>query len=74
VSLWRVADPVARHQMERFYRELGRAPNEKARALRRAQLDTIRALRQHRLLAPSGRAIPEDPAYWAPFVLIGEPR
>lgn len=73
VSLWRVADPVARHQMETFYRELGRAPKSKARALRRAQLDTIRALREGRLVLPSGRALPEDPAYWAPFVLIGEP-
>jgi CHAT domain-containing protein/tetratricopeptide (TPR) repeat protein len=74
VSLWRVADPVARRQMERFYAALGDGLSAKAAALRRAQLGTIADLRRGRLRTPSGRPLPEDPAYWAPFVLVGEGR
>jgi CHAT domain-containing protein len=74
VSLWRVADPVARFQMERFYRVLIENRGDKAAAIRQAELDTIRALRGSRLKAPSGRALPEDPRLWAPFVLVGEAR
>ncbi|MBZ0100714.1 MAG: CHAT domain-containing protein [Thermoanaerobaculia bacterium] len=73
VSLWRVADEVAFFQMERFYREL--APGaDRAGALRTAQLATLAALRARELRTPSGRPIPESPAYWAPFVLVGETR
>ncbi len=74
VSLWRVADSVTRFQMERFYRALIDTGGDKAAAIRRAELDTIRALRQSRLRAPSGRALPESPQLWAPFVLVGEAR
>jgi len=74
VSLWRVADLPTRFQMERFYRELGANGGDRARALRVAQLATLGALRRGELLSPSGRPIPEAPAYWAPFVLLGEPR
>lgn len=74
VSLWRVADSVTRFQMERFYRALIDTGGDKAAAIRRAELDTIRALRGSRLHAPSGRALPEDPQLWAPFVLVGEAR
>lgn len=68
VSLWRVADEAARYEMERFYRGLAAGP---AQALRRAQLDTLQALRAGRIRTPSGQVLPEDPAYWAPFVLVG---
>lgn len=74
VSLWRVADSVTRFQMERFYRALIETGGDKARAIRRAELETIRELRHSRLLAPSGRALPEEPLLWAPFVLVGEAR
>ncbi len=74
VSLWRVADSVTRFQMERFYRALLDTGGDKAASIRRAELDTIRALRESRLRAPSGRPLPEDPRLWAPFVLIGEAR
>jgi CHAT domain-containing protein len=74
VSLWRVADPIARYQMERFYRSLIRTNGDKAAAIREAELDTIRALRASRLTAPSGRPLREDPRLWAPFVLVGEAR
>lgn len=74
VSLWRVADSVAGFQMERFYRALIETGGDKAAAIRRAELDTIRALRRSRLRAPSGRALREDPRLWAPFVLVGEAR
>jgi CHAT domain-containing protein len=72
VSLWRVADSVTRFEMERFYQELIASDGAKAKALRRAQLDTIAALRAGRLTSESGKTLPEDPAYWAPFVLVGE--
>jgi CHAT domain-containing protein len=74
VSLWRVADAVARFQMERFYAALIRDGGDKASALRQAQLETIGALRGSELRAPSGRPLPEDPLLWAPFVLVGEAR
>ena len=46
---------------------------EEAAALREAQLAPLRALRAGDLLAPSVRPLPESPAFWAPFVLLGEP-
>ena len=73
VSLWRVADLPTRFQMERFYRALAKNGGDRARALRDAQLATLRALRAGELLTPSGRPLPDSPAYWAPFVLLGEP-
>jgi CHAT domain-containing protein/tetratricopeptide (TPR) repeat protein len=73
VSLWRVADVVGQFQMERFYQALA-AGDDKARALDRAQLDTLAALRQGELHTPDGRILLPTPALWAPFVLVGEPR
>ncbi|MEW6364511.1 MAG: CHAT domain-containing tetratricopeptide repeat protein [Acidobacteriota bacterium] len=73
VSLWRVADVVAQFQMERFYRELA-SGGDRTRALRSAQLATLAALRAGALRTPSGHPIHESPLYWAPFVLVGEPR
>lgn len=73
VSLWRVADIPTRQQMEQFYRALARNGGDRAGALQEAQLATLQALRHGRLHTPSGRPIPESPAFWAPFVLVGEP-
>jgi CHAT domain-containing protein/uncharacterized protein HemY len=72
VSLWRVADIMANSQMEQFYRALKRTGGHKAAALRQAQLETLRKLRQHRLRTPSGKPLAEHPIFWAPFILIGE--
>jgi CHAT domain-containing protein len=72
VSLWRVEDSVTRYQMVRFYRELWRNGNHGAAALRRAQLDTLAALRARQLRDEHGQPLPPHPAYWAPFVLLGE--
>jgi CHAT domain-containing protein/tetratricopeptide (TPR) repeat protein len=74
VSLWRVADIPTRFQMERFYRALDGNGGDRAAALRDAQLATLAALRRGALRAPSGRPLPDSPAHWAPFVLLGEPR
>jgi CHAT domain-containing protein len=67
-----VADIVTKSQMEQFYRALKRNGGNKAAALRQAQLETLRKLRQNRLRAPSGRSLREHPIFWAPFILIGE--
>jgi len=72
VSLWRVEDSVTRYQMVRFYRELWRNGHRGAAALRRAQLDTLAALRARQLRDAQGKVLPPHPAYWAPFVLLGE--
>jgi CHAT domain-containing protein/tetratricopeptide (TPR) repeat protein len=74
VSLWRVADVVAKSEMERFYRALKRNGGNKAAALREAQLEILRRLRQSRLRTPSGQPLREHPIFWAPFILIGEAR
>jgi CHAT domain-containing protein/tetratricopeptide (TPR) repeat protein len=75
VSLWDVADAPTSRLVPAFYRAwLGGA--DKARALRTAQLGLIRDLRAGRVTVatPAGPlAIPEDPAFWAGFILLGEP-
>lgn len=70
VSLWRVSDLVGRFQMSRFYESLadGIAPT---RALRRAQLDTLAALRRGEIRTPGGQPLNESPLFWAPYVLVG---
>lgn len=72
VSLWRVSDVVASFQMEAFYRALRSGGWSVAAALRDAQLATREALREGRLRGDDGRALPDHPALWAPFVVIGE--
>jgi CHAT domain-containing protein len=59
----------------RFYRSWQRS-QDKASALRTAQLALLRALRAGQISAdtPAGRfVVPEHPALWSPFVLIGRP-
>ncbi|MGL4497726.1 MAG: CHAT domain-containing protein, partial [Planktothrix sp.] len=61
--LWLVKDSATAPVMIEFYRLLQQEQTNKAEALRQAQL----ALLQNRLL-------PDDyshPAYWAPYVLVG---
>jgi CHAT domain-containing protein len=72
VSLWRVSDVVASFQMEAFYRALRSAGRGPAAALREAQIATRQALREGRLRGDDGRVLPDHPALWAPFVVIGE--
>ncbi|HZW75773.1 MAG TPA: CHAT domain-containing protein, partial [Caldimonas sp.] len=75
VSVWDVADAPTSHLLPAFYRAwLGGA--DKASALRAAQLELIRELRAGRVRTKTSLgqiAIPEDPAFWAGFVLLGEP-
>jgi len=75
VSVWDVADAPTSRLLPAFYRAwLGGA--DKANALRAAQLELIRDLRAGRVRTntPVGEiVIPEDPAFWAGFVLLGEP-
>jgi CHAT domain-containing protein len=60
-SLWRVDDDSTAILMEEFYRALlARGGDGKAETLR----DARRALREKQ----------PDPWYWAPFVLLGDPR
>ncbi|MDP9121590.1 MAG: CHAT domain-containing protein, partial [Acidobacteriota bacterium] len=61
VSLWDIDDESTSGLMVRFYKELGQS-HDKAAALRGAKLETIR------------QGAFADPYYWAPFILIGEPR
>lgn len=61
VSLWQVDDSSTAELMVGFYRHLDQDP-DKAESLRRSKLEMIR----------QGRYA--HPYYWAPFILIGEPR
>jgi CHAT domain-containing protein/Tfp pilus assembly protein PilF len=61
VSLWNVVDGPTPELMLDFYRELDHLQN-KAQALRAAKLLMI------------SRKTYSHPSYWAPFILLGEPR
>lgn len=61
VSLWNVIDSPTPELMLDFYRNLDR-PRDKAEALQGAKLAMI------------GRGVYAHPSYWAPFILLGEPR
>jgi CHAT domain-containing protein len=58
-TLWTVYDPATAVLVPEFYRQLGDPRLSKAQALRRAQLSV---LRDERLV---------HPAYWSPFLIIG---
>jgi len=58
-SLWFVNDESTARMVEGFYEYLGNAENSKARALQLAQIQLIRDERF------------SHPAFWAPFLLIG---
>ncbi len=61
VSLWNVTDGPTPELMLDFYRDLDRR-QEKAQALQAAKLAMI------------ARGDYPHPSYWAPFILLGEPR
>jgi CHAT domain-containing protein len=75
VSVWDVADQPTNQLLPAFYRAWLTGA-DKASALRTAQLALIRSLRagQVKVTLPAGTfVLPEDPAFWAAFVLLGEP-
>jgi CHAT domain-containing protein len=75
VSVWDVADQPTNQLLPAFYRAWLNGA-DKASALRTAQLGLIRSLRagQVKVTLPAGTfVLPEDPAFWAAFVLLGEP-
>jgi CHAT domain-containing protein/tetratricopeptide (TPR) repeat protein len=74
-SLWDVADEPTYQLVAQFYR-LRLAGKDKSHALRLAQLSVLHRLRAGRVVVhtPAGRVtLPEDPVFWAGFVLQGEP-
>ncbi|MGE5244075.1 MAG: CHAT domain-containing protein [Betaproteobacteria bacterium] len=75
VSLWDVADEPTNRLLPAFYRAwLGGA--DKAAALRTAQLHLLAELRAGRVRVHTrigDVVLPEDPTFWAGFVLLGEP-
>jgi CHAT domain-containing protein len=75
VSVWDVVDAPTSQLLPAFYRSwLGGA--DKDRALRAAQLRLIADLRAGKVRVPSPigeLVLPEDPIFWAGFVLLGEP-
>ncbi|HEX4593710.1 MAG TPA: CHAT domain-containing protein, partial [Bryobacteraceae bacterium] len=77
-TLWDVADQPTAQLIEDFYRSLSSArKNGKSEALRQAQLHLLRSLRsgQMRVDTPFGALpLPEDPTFWAGYVLLGEPQ
>jgi CHAT domain-containing protein len=76
VSVWDVADSPTNRLLPAFYRAwLGGMAKDAA--LRTAQLKLIADLRAGRVTVHTkiGNAVlPEDPAFWAGFVLLGEPQ
>ena len=75
VSLWDVADGPSSRLLPMFYRTW-LAGTSKARSLRRAQLQLLADLRAGtvRVETKAGPVVlPERPAFWAGFIVIGEP-
>ena len=58
-TLWTVYDPATALLVPEFYRQLGDRRLSKAQALRRAQLSVL------------GDERLAHPAYWSPFLIIG---
>ncbi|HTR37870.1 MAG TPA: CHAT domain-containing protein [Bryobacteraceae bacterium] len=77
-TLWDVADQPTARLIEDFYRSLNsRGSNGKSEALRQAQLNLLHSMRegQVRVDTPFGKlALPEDPIFWAGYILLGEPQ
>lgn len=73
-TLWDVADEPTHRLVSAFYRGLARR-DDKAGALRAAQLELLRSLRRGQVTVntPLGPVnLPESPVFWAGFVLQGE--
>ena len=74
-SVWDVADQPTNRLLPAFYRSWLKGAS-KASALRAAQLQLLKELRSGTVSieTPIGPVtLPEHPAFWAGFVLIGEP-
>jgi CHAT domain-containing protein len=74
-TLWDIADEPSQWLLPAFYRSLQRV-KDKGRALRAAQLQLLDALRHGQVKIPTPTAtyiLPEHPAFWASFILLGEP-
>jgi len=74
-SMWDVADKPTSQLMSNFYSSMQK-DHDKSRALRTAQLQLIHALRAgsvHVNTSVGPVTLPEDPVFWAGFVLQGEP-
>jgi CHAT domain-containing protein/tetratricopeptide (TPR) repeat protein len=75
VSLWDVADEPTNRLLPAFYRSWLQGAG-KAEALRAAELRLLADLRAGRVVVHTRMGdlvLPEDPAFWAGFVLLGEP-
>ncbi len=73
-TLWDLADEPAALLLPEFYRSLSRTLDKSA-ALRTAQLRLLSALRRGQVKVPTAAGLvtlPEHPAIWASFVLMGE--
>jgi CHAT domain-containing protein/tetratricopeptide (TPR) repeat protein len=74
-TLWDVYDDAGAQLLPVFYTEWAKRP-DKAVALQQAQIDLIRRLRAGaiKVATPAGEfVVPEHPAFWAGFVLVGAP-
>ena len=74
-TMWDVADEPTSQLMSNFYSALQK-DHDKSRALRAAQLKLMRALRAGSVRVNTSLGpvtLPEDPVFWAGFVLQGEP-
>ena len=77
-TLWDVADQPASQLIADFYRSYRKGGSVgKSEALREAQLRLMRSLRKGEVRAdtPFGTLpLPEDPVFWAGYILLGEPQ
>lgn len=74
-TLWDVADEPTSLLVSNFYASLQKQ-HDKSQALRTAQMQLVRALRAGRVQVNTNlgpMTLPEDPVFWAGFVLQGEP-
>lgn len=74
-TLWDVADEPTAKLVADFYRNVSQT-HDRAQALRSAQLGVLQQLRAGKMLVTTPRGtltLPENPVFWASFVLIGEP-
>jgi len=71
VSLWKVEDQSTSLFMERFYQRLKQGES-KAEALRQAKLEVMQATIELKAIGMPQKLA--SPFYWAPFILVGDPR
>jgi len=74
-TLWDVADDPTARLVANFYKNIGHGA-DRAQALRSAQLAVLAQLRAGKVQIKTSLGkltLPENPVFWASFVLIGEP-